>query len=69
MYLAKLPTLLRRVQVFFEWSWQTLFPRDVSQFHYMPYRLADGTRFAGRLAGQGQAEQPDKDRRRAAGAR
>ena len=49
VYRVQLPTLMRRVQVYFEWSWQALFPRDVSQFHYMPYRLADGTRVAGRL--------------------
>jgi NADH dehydrogenase len=59
VYLAKLPTLLRRIQVFFEWSWQMLFPRDVSQFHYLPYRLADGTRFAAHLADQAAHEVPE----------
>lgn len=34
VYLARLPTWLRKVQVFFEWSWQMLFPPDVTQFHY-----------------------------------
>lgn len=44
-YLAKIPTALRRVQIFFEWGWQMLFPPDVSQYHYVPYRLADGRRY------------------------
>jgi NADH dehydrogenase len=70
VYLAKLPTLLRRVQVFFEWSWEMLFPRDVSQFHYMPYRLADGTRVGAQPGEAGSAEgRAAQDHRRAAGSR
>ena len=67
VYLAKLPTLVRRIQVFSEWTLQLLFPRDISQFHYLPYRLADGTRFAGRSAAGETEEQESSGRRRAAG--
>jgi NADH dehydrogenase len=67
VYLAKLPTWLRRVQVFFEWSWQALFPADVTQFHYAPYRLADGTRLDKSPAQQEGCTEDEAQRR--AGAR
>ncbi len=65
VYLAKLPTLLRRVQVFFEWSWQALFPADVTQFHYEPYRLADGRRFMASRAEEAACAEDDAQRRHA----
>ncbi|MFP4251676.1 MAG: NAD(P)/FAD-dependent oxidoreductase [Guyparkeria sp.] len=33
-YLFKLPTLLRKVQVYFEWNISMLFPQDVTQFQF-----------------------------------
>jgi NADH dehydrogenase len=44
VYLSKMPTWVRRVQIFFDWSWHMLFPQDMSQFHYGAYRQADGRR-------------------------
>lgn len=31
IYLAKMPTLARKVQIAFDWAWQLLFPRDIVQ--------------------------------------
>lgn len=44
VYLSKMPTWVRRVQIFFDWSWHMLFPQDMSQYHYGAYRQADGRR-------------------------
>ena len=33
VYLSMLPTVLRKIQVFFEWNLDLLFPRDVTQLH------------------------------------
>jgi NADH dehydrogenase len=34
-YLLKLPTLLRKIQVNFEWNIEMLFPQDVTQLHFV----------------------------------
>ncbi len=34
-YLSKLPTLLRKIQVHFEWNVEMLFPQDVTQLHFV----------------------------------
>jgi NADH dehydrogenase len=31
LYLSKMPTLARRVQIAFDWAWDLLFPRDICQ--------------------------------------
>jgi len=31
IYLGKMPTLARRVQIAFDWAWQLIFPRDIVQ--------------------------------------
>jgi len=45
IYLSMMPTWVRRVQIFFDWSWHALFPPDMSQYHYGAYRQADGRRY------------------------
>jgi NADH dehydrogenase len=37
-YLLKLPTLLRKLQVNFEWNIEMLFPQDVTQLHFVRTR-------------------------------
>jgi NADH dehydrogenase len=31
VYLSKMPTLARKIQIAFDWAWQLLFPRDIAQ--------------------------------------
>src|SRR5205807_8542437 len=31
IYLAKMPTLARKIQIAFDWAWQLVFPRDIVQ--------------------------------------
>ncbi|MFO0968256.1 MAG: FAD-dependent oxidoreductase [Gemmataceae bacterium] len=31
IYLSKMPTLARKIQIAFDWAWQLLFPRDIAQ--------------------------------------
>lgn len=45
VYLSKMPTWVKRIQIFFDWSWHMLFPPDVNQYHYGAYRQADGRRY------------------------
>jgi NADH dehydrogenase len=33
LYLAKMPTLARKVQIAFDWAWELLFPRDLVQLN------------------------------------
>lgn len=33
IYLAKMPTLARKVQIAFDWAWQLIFPRDIVQLN------------------------------------
>jgi NADH dehydrogenase len=41
-YLSRIPTLTRKVQVFIEWTWQLLFPQDVTQLHFRRTRSVAG---------------------------
>jgi NADH dehydrogenase len=34
VYLMKIPTLARKVRLFFEWNWQMLFPADIVHFGF-----------------------------------
>jgi len=33
-YLLQIPTLLRKVRVYFEWNWQMLFPPDIVHLRF-----------------------------------
>ena len=33
IYLAKMPTLARKIQIAFDWAWQLVFPRDIVQLN------------------------------------
>jgi NADH dehydrogenase len=33
IYLAKMPTLARKIQIAFDWAWQLIFPRDIVQLN------------------------------------
>ena len=33
VYLSKMPTLARQIQIAFDWGWQLLFPRDIAQIN------------------------------------
>lgn len=33
VYLSKMPTLARKIQIAFDWGWQLLFPRDIAQIN------------------------------------
>jgi NADH dehydrogenase len=33
VYLGKMPTLARKIQIAFDWGWQLLFPRDIAQIN------------------------------------
>jgi NADH dehydrogenase len=33
IYLSKMPTLARKVQIAFDWAWQLVFPRDIAQLN------------------------------------
>jgi NADH dehydrogenase len=33
IYLGKMPTLARKIQIAFDWGWQLLFPRDIAQIN------------------------------------
>jgi NADH dehydrogenase len=42
VYLAKMPTLARKIQIAFDWAWQLIFPRDIVQLNLEPtQRLAE----------------------------
>jgi len=36
IYLGKMPTLVRKVQIAFDWLWQLIFPRDIVQLEVWP---------------------------------
>jgi NADH dehydrogenase len=36
IYLAKMPTLARKIQIAFDWAWQLIFPRDIVQLNLGP---------------------------------
>ncbi|MCC6420525.1 MAG: FAD-dependent oxidoreductase [Gemmataceae bacterium] len=36
VYLSKMPTLARKVQIAFDWAWQLFFPRDIVQLSLSP---------------------------------
>ena len=40
-YLFKMPTLLRKLQVYFEWNVGMIFPQDVTQLHYQRTQSQD----------------------------
>ena len=40
VYLAKIPTLARKVRLFGEWNWQLLFARDIVHMHYQRTKRA-----------------------------
>lgn len=46
-YLLKMPTLLRKLQVYFEWNIGMIFPQDVTQLHYQRTRWQDQDRSGG----------------------
>ena len=33
IYLSKMPTLARKIQIAFDWAWQLIFPRDIAQLN------------------------------------
>jgi NADH dehydrogenase len=41
-YLPRMPALARKVQLYFEWTWQTLFPQDVSRLYLQRTRPVAG---------------------------
>ncbi len=43
-YLLKIPTLLRKVRIFFEWNWEMLFPPDIVHLRFT--RSMEGARTA-----------------------
>jgi NADH dehydrogenase len=36
VYLSKMPTLARKIQIAFDWAWQLIFPRDIAQLSLEP---------------------------------
>jgi NADH dehydrogenase len=36
VYLSKMPTLARKIQIAFDWAWQLIFPRDIVQLNLRP---------------------------------
>ena len=40
-YLSLMPTLIRRVQIFFEWTWSMLFSADITALKYVTSRDVD----------------------------
>ena len=44
-YLLQIPTLLRKVRIFFEWNWEMLFPPDIVHLRFTrtgDFRRHDG---------------------------
>lgn len=60
VYLSKMPTMARKIQIAFDWAWQLIFPRDIVQLNLEPtQRLAQAHFEAGQFVFR-KGEEGDK---------
>jgi NADH dehydrogenase len=63
VYLGKMPTLARKVQVAFDWAWDLIFPRDIVQLnprttHRLPRAYLEPGRYASREGDEAADRRP-----------
>ncbi|MEF8793044.1 NAD(P)/FAD-dependent oxidoreductase [Thiohalorhabdus sp.] len=62
LYLLKLPTLARKIRVYFEWNWQMLFPPEIANLRFTPSSGRAPARVTGTVDGHAEkAGNPDQE--------